>query len=87
MSQPNQTQPAEESFSVILTQTERAILLAFLDAGLRYEINRVGLSKESAIIAQNAVGIAARLHSAPAVPNVPRIVTPEDITDVPQANP
>jgi hypothetical protein len=77
MSQPIQ------HLSVILTADERAILLAFLNSGMKADVNAAGLSTEAGNIVQNAIHLARRLQEATPVQQLK--VTPAAV-DVPSAD-
>lgn len=60
MSQPT----APTKFNVVITDQERELIYAFLNAGLKAEINRVGLSGEASIITSNALFLAEKFQKA-----------------------
>ena len=90
MSQPT-TNPiaAQKHYSVILSHDERGILFGFIEAGMKAEVARCGLSTDSSLTVQNAVYLAKKLSEAHEVQQIP-IAAPapvacpqsEDVTDV-----
>jgi len=75
--------------SVILTNDERNILLAFIQSGMKADVNAAGLSSEASNVVSNALHLAKKLQDATPVQQVkvPAIAAPADITDPPTQNP
>lgn len=75
-------QPNNPSVHLELSALDRNILIAFIDAGMKAEVSRVGINGDVEAITRNAVRLAKQLSEA-----TPEIFVPADITDPPAANP